>query len=109
MSRANIEKRIEEETEKLSQQKALLAQLRARKAKIDRRIDTRRKILVGAVVLKRARKDEELKLQLLEWLKYGLTTERDRSLFNLGGGDLESASNDNADDDDKALNNSTGM
>ena len=96
MSRGNIDKRIEEEAEKLAQQKALLAQLRARKAKIDRKNETRRKILVGAVILKRARTNPEFRTELLEWLDHGLAAERDRSLFDFAGEGKDIASNDNA-------------
>ena len=94
MSKGNIDKRIEEEAEKLAQQKAILAQLRARKAKIDRKNETRRKILVGAVILNRARKDQDFRIQLMAWLDQGLTAERDRSLFEFGNTPV--ATNDNA-------------
>lgn len=93
MARGNIDKRIEEEAAKLAQQRAMLAQLRARKAKIDRTQETRRKILVGAVVLNRARGNAEFRIELMSWLNDGLTAERDRSLFDLPGG-AQSVSDD---------------
>jgi len=95
MNKAGIDKRIAEEAEKLAQQKALLGQLRARKAKIDRKNETRRKILTGAVVLNQAKRDPEFRDQLLEWLDKGLTAARDRALFNFAGDGAGTASNDN--------------
>lgn len=104
MSRGNIDKRIEEEAEKLAQQKAVLAQLRARKAKIDRKNETRRKILAGAVVLKKAYGNAEFKKQLMEWLDRGLVEERDRSLFDFANGETNPVSNDNGEKETKDQN-----
>lgn len=70
--------------------KALKEQDRARKqrerqkeAAQQRKDDTRRKILIGAMYFERMKKDDEFKEQMLKALDKYLTTERDRKLFQL--------------------------
>lgn len=82
-----LKKRIEEAEARL---KKLKEQDRARKQKERQRVaaqnrkdDTRRKILIGAMYFERMKKDEEFKDQLLKALNKYLTAERDRNLFDL--------------------------
>ena len=77
----NIEQRIEQLETRQKQDKALLARLKARQAQAERKLDTRRKILVGAVVLRKAQSDPAIAAQLTRWLEEGLTASRDRALF----------------------------
>lgn len=70
--------------------KALKEQDRARKQRERQRVaaqnrkdDTRRKILIGAMYFERMKKDDEFKEQMLKRLDKYLTTERDRKLFQL--------------------------
>ena len=82
------EKQERELKEKLAKKKAKLdaatRRLRARAAAIERKQDTRRKILAGAWVLARAAKDQEAARQLTQGLDGFLERDRDRALFNLG-------------------------
>jgi large subunit ribosomal protein L7/L12 len=78
------------ETEKLKklleQKKALDAQLMQERNKISsqkRKLDTRKKILVGSAVLSEADKQPEYKTALYELLGRFLTKENDRALFDL--------------------------
>lgn len=80
MARKSIE-------ERLAQLDAQRSALKARLSKQERANDTRRKVLLGALVLHRIEngKDEELSRRLKEWLKSELpgflTREADRELF----------------------------
>ncbi len=67
--RAAIDARLREEQYKLNQQE------RAR--------DTRRKVLAGAAVLEKARRDEDFSRLLIEELKSFLGRDDERALFNL--------------------------
>lgn len=75
-------------------QQKKLAQLKARKQKMDalhkarlsgqaRRQDTRRKVLAGAMLLELMNKDPELQKQMLGKLSGFLTRPEDRALFGL--------------------------
>ena len=77
-----IDRQIQELEEKLRQERAQLDRLKARKVQESRKADTRRKILVGAVVVARAKHDPEFYARLLTWLDEGLTAPRDRALFD---------------------------
>lgn len=88
---SKIEAEIEALQTKLKQKQALLKKQQAQKLAEERKqartIDTRRKILTGAVVLKKAETDPDVFVQLKSWLEEGLTEERDRALFpGLGAG-----------------------
>lgn len=78
-----IDARIQELEERIGQHKNQISLLKARKAQADRKADTRRKILAGAIVLNHAQKDPAFAAQLNAWLNEGLTAPRDRALFNL--------------------------
>ena len=82
-----IEERIETLQERLKQLKVRQARVEARKrALLSRRArkdDTRRKILVGAIVMGKA-ESGELDPQLFrQWLDQGLVRDDDRALFEL--------------------------
>ena len=75
-------------------QQAKLAQLKARKQKLEalaktklqglaRKQDTRRKVLVGAMLLERMDRDPQVKQQLMGQLASFLTRREDRLLFGL--------------------------
>ena len=80
---ADIEKRIADAAEKLKQERNRLKQLKARQTARSRKDRTRKLIVIGAVVLAKAEKEEEFKTRLMQWLDEGVTAVRDRALFNL--------------------------
>ena len=84
---ATIEERIEALEKKLKQEKARKAQIESRKriatAKIERQKDTRKKILVGAVILTKVERGEWQKEDLWAILDASLTRDDDRALFGL--------------------------
>ncbi|WP_063649547.1 hypothetical protein [Aliivibrio fischeri] len=49
----------------------------------DRKIETRKKILIGAMVLKKMENDDEYKDKVMQGLDKYLTVERDRKTFGL--------------------------
>ena len=77
----SIDQQIQKVEARQEQNRNLLARLKARKAQAERKADTRRKILVGAVVLTKARQDPQFAAQLIQWLNEGLKAPRDRALF----------------------------
>lgn len=72
---------------RLKQMKAKQQRSEARKKSIDaqrqRKADTRRKILIGAVVMAKIERCEFTKEQLDVWLGEALTRPDDRALFDL--------------------------
>ena len=82
----NRDKRIEKSLKIISQHKALVARLTAEKTtaayKEKKKLDDRRKILVGAVVLKKAANDLDFAAELHRWLDAGLTRDIDRAAFS---------------------------
>lgn len=84
---ATIENTIANLETKLKQAKAKKQQIEARKrameAKEERAKDTRRKILVGAVILAKVDRGEWPKDKLLALLDAALTRSDERALFNL--------------------------
>jgi predicted nucleotidyltransferase len=92
-----MSKVLEEITRQIEVKKATLEQLAARKAAIlarqnhkatsaERKLDTRKKVLVGAVILEQASKDASFKKWLGDLLEKSLVKENDRKLFGLEGG-----------------------
>jgi hypothetical protein len=73
---------------KLRQQR-LDARKRASEALRERKAATRRKILVGGVVLAKVQQGEIDQQQLLDWLNQTLTRADDRALFDLPPGSTE--------------------
>ncbi len=82
-----IDDRIADLEKRLKQAKALkqqqLARERVAEKKRQRSDDTRRKILVGAVVLAKIERGEWPKERLREWIDQALTRADDRALFGL--------------------------
>ncbi|ELV07243.1 Mobilization protein mobS [Wohlfahrtiimonas chitiniclastica SH04] len=80
-----LEKKIQEQTEKLNQLRAQKQKaqnrLRAKEREQKRKDDTRRKILIGACMMKLAEDNPEANERLLKQLDRFLTEERDRKLF----------------------------
>jgi hypothetical protein len=77
--------RIETLQERLAQLKARQVRVEARKRSLQSRrgraADTRRKILVGAIVLARVEQRRIPESDLRQWLDEGLTRTDDRALF----------------------------
>lgn len=86
MSLESIDQRIEKQQERLKQLKAQKQKIenkeKSRRKELDRKDDVRRKILLGALTLKKM-EDETEKTKILAELNEYLTEERDRKLFNL--------------------------
>ena len=82
-----IEDRIADLERRLKQAKALkqqqVARERAAERKQQRSDETRRKILVGAVILAKVEHGEWPKERLREWMDKALTRADDRTLFGL--------------------------
>jgi large subunit ribosomal protein L7/L12 len=89
MSTANIHGGImSKESERIAKlekkQQQIRAQLQAMKSlasKRERKLDTRKKILVGALVLEWMEKDEDMKQKVLSHLQRFLTRQIDRDIF----------------------------
>ena len=64
-------------------QQAVEARRRTLEARRERKADTRRKILVGAIVLAKVEHGEIDRELLQRWLEQGLTRDDDRGLFGL--------------------------
>jgi hypothetical protein len=84
---AKIEDKIQTLEERLKQLKAKQQRVAARKRTLEsrrtRRDDTRRKILVGAIVLAKVDQGVIEEAQLRSWLEGALTRSDDRALFGL--------------------------
>jgi hypothetical protein len=84
---SNLDDRIATLSGKLKQLKAQQQQAAARQKALEskrtRRADTRRKILVGAVVLARIEQGRLSDAELRGWMDEALTRPDDRALFNL--------------------------
>ena len=82
-----IDDRIADLEKRLKQAKALkqqqIARTRAADKKRQRSEDTRRKILVGAVILAKVEHGEWPQERLREWMDQALTRADDRALFGL--------------------------
>lgn len=84
---ATIDDKIAAQLEKLAQLKALKAkqeaQARAEKAKKEHAADTRRKVLLGAMLLEQMQLDPATNTELTVQLDRWLTRNNDRALFGL--------------------------
>ena len=67
---------------KLRQQRADMRR-RARQAQRERKAETRRKFVVGGVILDKVRSGEFDQTRLRDWLDGALSREEDRALFDL--------------------------
>ena len=87
MTAQRLDERIQKHEEKLKQLKAQQQALQAREKKKladqQRSDDTRRKILLGAYMLKKMSESDFEKQKILAELNEYLTEDRDRKLFNL--------------------------
>ncbi|PHV13552.1 mobilization protein [Janthinobacterium sp. BJB303] len=85
---AALDERIKAQEEKLKQLKALKqkqeAMKRAAETKKSRADDTRRKILIGAMLLDQMEKNEAMKKNIMGQLDAFLTRPDDRALFDMG-------------------------
>lgn len=66
-----------------SRQQRISARQRALEARRSRKADTRRKVLVGTIVLAKVEAGEIETKQFRRWLDQGLTRPEDRALFDL--------------------------
>lgn len=78
------DKRLEALRTRRAQIEAELSRLEAKLKADNRKADTRKKILVGAVVLGEAANRPEIDRWLRKLLEQRLTKDRDRALFGLG-------------------------
>ena len=85
-----LEERIASLQERLQQLKAqqqrVTARQRALESRRNRKADTRRKILVGSIVLARVAQGRIPESELRAWLDEALTRPDDRALFDLAAG-----------------------
>jgi hypothetical protein len=70
------------------------ARKRALEDQRERKLETRRRILVGTLILRKAAAGEIDPDQLRGWLEHALTRTDDRALFNLAALEAEPGSND---------------
>ena len=79
---------LEEKLRQLKErQQAVEARQRTLESQRKRKDDTRRKILVGAIVLAKVEQGELPEAKLRSWLEAALTRPDDRRLFGLGSRD----------------------
>jgi len=81
-----IYERIQKQEEEIKRLKALKRKaestMKAKERERQRKDDTRRKILIGACMMKLAEENQEANDRMLKQLDKFLTNERDRSLFD---------------------------
>jgi hypothetical protein len=86
---SRLDEQIATAQERLKQLKArqlrVVARQRALESRRDRKADTRRKILVGGIVLAKVEQGKFDREQFRGWLDEELTREEDRELFGLAG------------------------
>lgn len=82
-----IDERIQKQEEEIKRLKALKRKaestMKAKERERQRKDDTRRKILIGACMMKLAEENQEANDRMLKQLDKFLTNDRDRSLFDL--------------------------
>lgn len=83
MARRTIQERLEAERKKLEEQKAKVARLQAKTRESERKRNTRRKVLAGALLLERVQTNPQIKEWFETELEGFLTRESDRKLFGL--------------------------
>lgn len=81
MGKATPEEKLEKLKKKQEQIRAQFQKVAAQKKAVDRKADTRRKVLAGAVVLKACEDDAGLKKQLWDLLDKNLVLNKDRVVF----------------------------
>ena len=80
---AKKEERLKALEQKQAQIRAQIQALRARDTAQDRKDETRRKVLLGGVVMKRVKDGQLQQAQINQWMDAALTADRDRLLFGL--------------------------
>jgi hypothetical protein len=90
--RPSIQERIKAAEDKVRAEQARLAALKTKANARERKDDTRRKILLGALVLERMIHDEPIKLWVAKHLPGFLTRPQDRALFDLNASKGDEAS-----------------
>ncbi len=91
---ASIDERIVRLEQRKDKLESTLLRLRARKTDFDRKQDNRRKILVGAWLLREADRDSGLRDRMVAGLDKYLEQNRDRELFGLSARGIEPAAAD---------------
>ncbi|MCQ0990583.1 hypothetical protein [Jiella marina] len=81
--RKSPDEKLQELNQKKAQLESQIARERARVREAERKRDTRRKIVAGAVVLEHAQKDPEFRAQLDELLRRFVSRDQDRELFGI--------------------------
>ncbi|WP_069107191.1 hypothetical protein [Xylella fastidiosa] len=99
---ATKEERLKALELKQAQIKAQIQAIKARDTVQERKDDTRRKVLIGSVVLKLIKDGKLEQAQINQWLDDALTAVRDRALFDLGEKPALSPSASPSDDADEA-------
>lgn len=80
---SNHQEKLERLLKQQEQLKAQIALLQAREKTEERKKDTRRKILLGGIILAKVKRGEWPQAKLVELLDRELKEERDRVLFDL--------------------------
>jgi large subunit ribosomal protein L7/L12 len=78
-----MNKRLEQLLKKQEELKAQIQKIKAVEASSERKKDTRRKVLLGALVMKRMMSDEAYSKSVMKQLDEFLTRDSDRVLFGL--------------------------
>lgn len=74
---------LEKLLEKEKQLKAKIQAAKSREREKERKLETRRKILIGAMVLEGMKNSEEYETKIMQNLDKYLTKNKDREIFNL--------------------------
>ncbi|KXB09922.1 hypothetical protein [Xylella fastidiosa] len=98
---ATKEERLKALELKQAQIKAQIQAIKARDTAQERKDDTRRKVLIGSVVLKLIKDGKLEQTQINQWLDDALTAVRDRALFGLAEKPAPSLPASPSDDADK--------
>lgn len=80
---ATREERLKALEQRQAQIQAQIQAIKAREAGQERKNDTRRKVILGGVVIRLIKDGELREADVRQWLDRLLTAERDRRLFNL--------------------------
>lgn len=83
MPKRSVDERLQAARARLEEQQRKVRKLETERRQEERKKDTRRKILLGAVLMERMADDPALKAQVDQWLDHSLTRPRDRALFDL--------------------------
>jgi hypothetical protein len=87
--RKSLDEQIDDELERLKQVKENVGNLRSKARELDRKLDTRRKIIIGAVAMAHAREDRAFREMLRKVARTKIVREQDMAVvreFLLDGG-----------------------